>query len=99
MWVRFRGRAPGRPIFRRQHPVGPFILDFYCAAARLAVEIDGECHAFGDRPERDARRESWLRREGIEIVRLAAREVMADPDDAADGVFRLALARLATPRT
>jgi len=40
--------------FRRQHPIGPFVLDFYCASARLCVEIDGPAHA--DRGEADARR-------------------------------------------
>jgi very-short-patch-repair endonuclease len=44
--------------FRRQYPVGPFILDFYCAAARLCIEIDGPVHA--DQVERDARRTAWL---------------------------------------
>ncbi len=47
-----RGRLEGYR-FRKQHPIGPFILDFYCSRARLAVEIDGEGHGFGDRPEYD----------------------------------------------
>ena len=54
-WLRFRRRHDGFPAFRRQHPLGPFILDFYCAEARLAVEIDGLSHNMGD-PDRDARR-------------------------------------------
>ena len=41
LWGRLRARAPGTPVFRRQHPVGPYVLDFYCGKARLAVEIDG----------------------------------------------------------
>ena len=50
LWSRLRERAPGRPVFRRQHPIGPYVLDFYCAKARLAVEIDGASHDMGDRP-------------------------------------------------
>jgi very-short-patch-repair endonuclease len=38
---RLRARSPGAPAFRRQHPIGPYVLDFYCAKARFAVEIDG----------------------------------------------------------
>ena len=46
--------------FRRQHPIGPFILDFYCAGARLAVEVDGAVHDDPDQIERDRRRTAWL---------------------------------------
>ncbi|WP_366852839.1 DUF559 domain-containing protein [Phenylobacterium sp.] len=41
LWTALRGREPGRPVFRRQHPIGPYVLDFYCAKARLCVEVDG----------------------------------------------------------
>jgi very-short-patch-repair endonuclease len=48
LWSRLRGREPGRPSIRRQHPIGPYILDFYCATLSLAIEIDGEVHSTGD---------------------------------------------------
>jgi very-short-patch-repair endonuclease len=38
LWTRLRERAPGKPVFRRQHPIGPYVLEFYCARARLAIE-------------------------------------------------------------
>ena len=60
LWSRLRERAPGIPAFRRQHPRGPYVLDFYCAKARFAVEIDGWSHEIGDRPQRDFRRDAWL---------------------------------------
>src|SRR4051794_14180146 len=41
LWSRLRQRAPDRPTFRRQHPIGPFVLDFFCARAQLAIEVDG----------------------------------------------------------
>jgi very-short-patch-repair endonuclease len=41
LWIRLRERKSGTPVFRRQHPIGPYVLDFFCAKARLAVEIDG----------------------------------------------------------
>jgi very-short-patch-repair endonuclease len=58
LWVRLRGRASGSPAFRRQHPIGPYVLDFYCAKARLAIEIDGLRHDTGDGPQRDPRRDA-----------------------------------------
>jgi very-short-patch-repair endonuclease len=62
-------RLPSQPVFRRQHPVGPYVLDFYCAKARLAVEVAGIAHDMGDR---------------------AQRELMANIDDIADAIFRMA---------
>ena len=44
LWTRLRGRGPDKPTFRRQHPFGSIILDFYCPSARLAVEVDGATH-------------------------------------------------------
>jgi very-short-patch-repair endonuclease len=54
LWKGLRGRQPGKPVFRRQHPLGPYVLDFFCPSARLCVEIDGGSHSFGDRPRADA---------------------------------------------
>jgi very-short-patch-repair endonuclease len=45
-------------VFRRQHPIGPYVLYFYCAKAKLAVEIDGASHDMGDRPHHDLRRDA-----------------------------------------
>jgi very-short-patch-repair endonuclease len=90
LWSRLRGRAAGAPIFRRQHPLGPYILDFYCPAAKLAVEIDGFVHATAGQPEHDARRDAWLRAEGLTVHRIDAAEVFADLTAVADSVWRLA---------
>jgi len=61
LWSRLRERALGTPVFRRQHPIGPYVLDFYCAKARLAVEIDGMSHDVAHGPQRDAQKDAWLR--------------------------------------
>ena len=53
LWVRLRRSDLN---FRRQHPIGHYVLDFYCPAAKLAIEVDGAAHDFGDRPARDDRR-------------------------------------------
>jgi very-short-patch-repair endonuclease len=90
LWIRLRARAPVSPPFRRQHPIGPYVLDFYCAKARLAVEIDGMSHDLEDRPERDLRRDAWLANQGVRVMRIAAVEVLAAPDDVTDGIVRTA---------
>jgi len=58
--------------FRRQRPEGPYILDFYCASARLAVEIDGAVHDHPDQVEHDRRRTAWLEHQGIAVIRFQA---------------------------
>jgi very-short-patch-repair endonuclease len=67
--------------FRRQHPIGPYVLDFYCSAARLAVEVDGYSHEVGDAPAYDARRDAWLLERGIETLRIGT-DLAKRPGDA-----------------
>ena len=64
--------------FRRQHSIGPYIVDFYCPAEKLAIELDGAVHNDPGRQEYDAERETFLRRQGIRIVRFENREVFED---------------------
>jgi very-short-patch-repair endonuclease len=86
LWARLRG---AEVRFRRQHPIGRYVLDFYCPAAKLAVEVDGAAHDFGDRPQRGEVRTEWLNSQGIEVLRIRAKDVLADPDAVADGLLRL----------
>ncbi len=81
------------PAFRRRHH-GPYVLDFYCAKARLAVEIDGISHDMGDRPERDIRRDQSLKAQCATVMRIAAGEAMARIDETIDGIVRMAAAML-----
>ncbi|MBC9031306.1 endonuclease domain-containing protein [Sphingomonas sp. JC676] len=75
LWQRLRRHATGHH-WRNQHPAGPYSLDFYCDAAKLCVEVDGEAHERSDRPERDARRDAWLAANGIMTLRIPAAEVL-----------------------
>ena len=79
LWRVLRERPEGLR-FRRQHPAGAYVLDFYCPAARLAVEVDGEIHERGDRPDRDARRDAFLAEHGVAVLRIPARDVLRDLD-------------------
>lgn len=87
LWALLRRNEAGRH-FRRQHPVGPCILDFYCAAAKLAVEVDGPSH--DERQERDERRTAWLVREGITVVRFSAADVETRPATVLSAIRRAA---------
>ncbi len=82
LWQALKSRKLGGLHFRKQHPVGPYVLDFYCHARSLAVEVDGGSHGFGDRPARDARRDGWPEAQGIRTLRISAELVLNDVDDA-----------------
>jgi len=77
LWALLRHNQQGLH-FRRQHPVGPFVLDFYCAAARLCVEIDGPGH--DERGQQDASRTAWLwSKEQIRVLRFSVEEIERRP--------------------
>ena len=76
LWAALRGRRLDGIRFRRQHPEGPYILDFYCEEAMLAVEVDGAVHEHPDQQAHDARRTEWLGLRGIAVYRIAARDVL-----------------------
>ena len=78
LWQRLRRHGVVDARWRRQHPIGPYILDFYCPAARLAVEVDGTAHDLPDRAARDARRDAWLLARGIRVLRFTAPDVLRD---------------------
>ena len=80
--------------WRKQHAAGPFVLDFFCARANLAIEIDGIAHDMGDRPQRDVARDAWLKERRIDTLRVPASEVLHDPGAAAESIVALAWARL-----
>ena len=77
LWLELRKR-PGGVKFRRQHPIGNYIVDFYCPAVRLVVEVDGLSHEMGFRPERDTRRDLWLHGQGLHVTRFRAVDVLRD---------------------
>ena len=82
LWKAIKGRQVDGLHFRKQHPVGVYVLDFYCDAEKLAVEVDGSSHSFGDRPGRDERRDGWLAGQGISTLRISASLILEDVDDA-----------------
>jgi very-short-patch-repair endonuclease len=81
LWRELRKR-PGGLKFRKQHPAGPFVADFFCHEARLVIEVDGEAHERGDRPARDMARDRWFAERRFEVMRVPAYEVLGDLEGA-----------------
>ncbi len=71
LWNALKLRPEGFK-FRRQHDLDPYVLDFFCREAGLAIEIDGFSHQLGDNPQRDQRRDAWYSEQGIHTLRIAA---------------------------
>jgi very-short-patch-repair endonuclease len=76
IWEALRNRQLGGLKFRRQHPIDGCVVDFYCAQARLVVEIDGPIHKF--QKEEDDRRQAWLEGRGCRVIRFLNDQVQTD---------------------
>ena len=86
LWARIKGKPEGIH-FRKQHSIGPYIADFYCAAARLVIEVDGQAHNLTHVAERDEVCAAWLTAQGLEVMRINAADILRDADEAALGVL------------
>ena len=93
LWQVLRQHAEGFK-FRRQHPSGPYVADFYCHEARLVIEVDGEAHGRGDAPIRDEQRDRWFAERGIHVLRIPAIAILNDLDTAVAGVKAMAKERM-----
>jgi very-short-patch-repair endonuclease len=91
LWQRLRDRQLGGLKFRRQHPIGGYILDFYCAAASLAIEVDGPVHA--RQSEADANRDALLAERGIQVLRVSNVDVLERLEETAERIAKTALDR------
>ncbi len=86
LWNHLRQRPDGFK-FRRQHPVGRYVADFYCPPAKLVIEIDGDAHDFAEVAERDLARDDALRAMGLTVLRIPAAHIFADADCALAGIL------------
>jgi very-short-patch-repair endonuclease len=81
LWDRLRYDRPAGRKFTRQVPIGPFIADFACRAARFVIEIDGDEHGKEDQQLRDARRTEWLESHGWRVIRFWSSELTSNNID------------------
>ena len=78
LWHRLRRKQLDGLRFRRQAPIGPYIVDFFCPDAKLVVELDGGQHA--DQQDYDDRRTRWLEERGYRVVRFWNNDVLGNTD-------------------
>jgi very-short-patch-repair endonuclease len=86
LWQQLRnGKLKGFK-FRRQHPIGSYILDFYCAEATLVIELDGNTHR--GREKYDSERQTWLESQGLMVIRCPNHEFWNNLDELLELVWR-----------
>jgi very-short-patch-repair endonuclease len=86
IWTALRGARLQGFKFKRQQPIGTYIVDFVCFEHSLIIEIDGGQH--GDEVSKDRERSNWLRRQGFRVLRFWNNEVMERKDDVLESIIR-----------
>jgi very-short-patch-repair endonuclease len=99
LWRSLKGSQMEGLSFRRQHPVGRYVLDFYCAPVGLAVELDGGQHGEPAVLKSDMRREDWLKGKGIRVLRFWNGDVMDEFDGVLEAIRREVLQLAGSTRT
>ncbi len=75
LWSRLKGKQMEGYKFRRQYSIGHFVVDFYCLALRLAIELDGDSHYAGNEQLYDTERQKQIKAYGIEVLRFTNRDI------------------------
>ena len=86
LWQHLRLKQLDGLKFRRQHPVGPFIVDFYCAGLSLAIEVDGDSH--DEQAEYDVARTKWLESHSYRIIRFSNDDVLHNIEGVMEEIAR-----------
>lgn len=87
LWYAVRAKRLEGLSFRRQVPVGPFIVDFLCPAHRLIIELDGGQHGADEALHYDAERSAWLSAKGYRVLRFWNQEVLTNLDGVLTGIL------------
>jgi len=94
LWQKLRARQIANLKFRRQFPCPPYVLDFYCAELKLAIELDGGQHYETSGRIHDQRRTHYLWQRGIEVVRFSNLEVIERMSEVLEQIIRIAANRM-----
>jgi very-short-patch-repair endonuclease len=97
MWSWLRDHRFADYKFRRQHPVGPHILDFFCNEAKLDIEVDGFQHGMPDHRASDAERDSFLESQGIKVLRFWSSHLRRNKQVIRDSIWRTLQERAPRP--
>ena len=85
LWRHLRLRQFAGQKFRRQRPIGPYIVDFVCLEKKLVIEVDGGQHI--KQKASDAKRDAWLRSQGLEVLRFWDHEVLKEIDHVKQAIW------------
>jgi very-short-patch-repair endonuclease len=88
LWSRIRGDQIGGRRFRRQHPIGPFMADFFCSRYNLVIEVDGDSHFEPGREQDDRDRTRYFAGLGLREIRFTNLEVLRNIDGVVDAIGR-----------
>ena len=94
LWSKLRDRQLSGLKLRRQYSVGPYVIDYYCPAARLAVEVDGDSHFGKEAERRDARRQAYVESFGIRFVRCTNLDVYENIEGVLQEIERVGAQRV-----
>ncbi len=97
LWAKLRHKQFFTVKFRRQHGIGPYIVDFFCPEKRLVVEVDGDTHATETQQTKDHTREEYLRSLGLQVVRYTNDEVLNNLDGVLEDLTRRLLEDSTSP--
>ena len=84
LWSRLRNGRCAELKFRRQQPLGPYVVDYFCASARMVVELDGHSHE--ERDAQDEKRQEYLEQQGLRVIRFSNDEVLANLDGVVEAI-------------
>ncbi len=93
LWKIFRNRGYNNLKFRRQHPIPPFIANFYCEELLLVVELDGESHESERQRKYDKRRDEFMQEKGIIVIRISDINFIEKPSILFDQIDRMTVVK------
>ena len=95
LWLLLRNRRIAGAKFRRQHPLGRFILDYYCLEKKLCIELDGGQH--GEAASYDERRDQWLQAQGIRVLRFWNNQMLAETEAVMEVIYHTIISTETNP--
>ncbi len=98
LWSRLKGRQIAGLRFRRQHPLGPYVADFYCHEATIVIEVDSAHHQ-AEQHRRDRRRDGWMKSQGIRTLRFQAVEIRDNIEGVLETIKAVATQRIVPEST
>lgn len=93
LWASLRGRQMAGFKFRCQHPIGPYIVDFYCHQAQLVIEIDGGQHGQDDQRLYDEQRTAYLEAQGLRVLRFWNHHVLGETESVLEVIRQVLVGR------